>query len=39
VLILIFINSKPIAGEYIGTGEDYQSIKVWACVERIHGSV
>jgi NADH-quinone oxidoreductase subunit J len=23
-----FINSKPIAGEYIGTGEDYQSIKV-----------
>ena len=28
VLIFIFINSKPIAGEYIGTGEDYQSIKV-----------
>jgi NADH-quinone oxidoreductase subunit J len=28
VLILIFINSKPIEGEYIGTGEDYQSIKV-----------
>jgi NADH-quinone oxidoreductase subunit J len=28
VLILIFINSKPISGEYIGTGEDYQSIKV-----------
>jgi NADH-quinone oxidoreductase subunit J len=28
VLIVIFINSKPISGEYIGTGEDYQSIKV-----------
>jgi NADH-quinone oxidoreductase subunit J len=28
VLILIFINSKPIIGEYISTGEDYQSIKV-----------
>ncbi|MBA0882994.1 NADH-quinone oxidoreductase subunit J [Flavobacterium sufflavum] len=28
VLILVFINSKPIAGEYIATGEDYQSIKV-----------
>lgn len=28
VLIAIFINSKPIAGEYITTGEDYQSIKV-----------
>jgi NADH-quinone oxidoreductase subunit J len=28
VLIFIFINSKPIAGEYTGTGEDYQSIKV-----------
>ena len=28
VLIFIFINSKPIEGEYIGTGEDYQSIKV-----------
>ena len=28
VLILIFINSKPIEGEYIATGEDYQSIKV-----------
>lgn len=28
VLIMIFINSKPIEGEYIGTGEDYQSIKV-----------
>nr|WP_315215541.1 NADH-quinone oxidoreductase subunit J [uncultured Flavobacterium sp.] len=28
VLIAIFINSKPIVGEYITTGEDYQSIKV-----------
>ena len=28
VLILIFINSKPIVGEYVTTGEDYQSIKV-----------
>jgi NADH-quinone oxidoreductase subunit J len=28
VLILIFINSKPIIGEYISTGEGYQSIKV-----------
>ncbi len=28
VLILIFINSKPIIGEYIITGDDYQSIKV-----------
>jgi NADH-quinone oxidoreductase subunit J len=28
VLILVFINSKPIIGEYISTGEDYQSIKV-----------
>ncbi|TDD99440.1 NADH-quinone oxidoreductase subunit J family protein [Flavobacterium cellulosilyticum] len=28
VLIGIFINSKPIVGEYISTGEDYQSIKV-----------
>lgn len=28
VLILVFINSKPIVGEYITTGEDYQSIKV-----------
>lgn len=28
VFIVIFINSKPISGEYIGTGEDYQSIKV-----------
>ncbi|WP_418264637.1 NADH-quinone oxidoreductase subunit J [Flavobacterium faecale] len=28
VLILIFINSKPIVGEYTTTGEDYQSIKV-----------
>jgi NADH-quinone oxidoreductase subunit J len=27
VLILVFINSKPIIGEYIST-EDYQSIKV-----------
>jgi NADH-quinone oxidoreductase subunit J len=27
VLIAIFINSKPIVGEYITTGEDYQSIK------------
>jgi NADH-quinone oxidoreductase subunit J len=27
VLILVFINSKPIIGEYISTG-DYQSIKV-----------
>jgi NADH-quinone oxidoreductase subunit K len=25
---LVFINSKPIIGEYISTGEDYQSIKV-----------
>jgi NADH-quinone oxidoreductase subunit J len=25
---LIFINSKPIVGEYVTTGEDYQSIKV-----------
>lgn len=32
VLILIFINSKPITGEYIGTGEDYQSIKVLGSV-------
>jgi hypothetical protein len=23
-----FINSKPIVGEYVTTGEDYQSIKV-----------
>lgn len=28
VLIAIFINSKPIVGEYITTGDDYQSIKV-----------
>ena len=28
VLITIFINSKPIVGEYVTTGEDYQSIKV-----------
>jgi NADH-quinone oxidoreductase subunit J len=28
VLIAVFINSKPIVGEYITTGEDYQSIKV-----------
>jgi NADH-quinone oxidoreductase subunit J len=28
ILIAIFINSKPIVGEYIITGEDYQSIKV-----------
>ena len=28
VLIAIFVNSKPIVGEYITTGEDYQSIKV-----------
>jgi len=28
VLILIFINSNPIVGEYITTGEDFQSIKV-----------
>ncbi|WP_291100465.1 MULTISPECIES: NADH-quinone oxidoreductase subunit J [unclassified Flavobacterium] len=28
ILIAIFINSKPIVGEYITTGEDYQSIKV-----------
>ena len=28
VLIAIFINSKPIVGEYITTSEDYQSIKV-----------
>jgi NADH-quinone oxidoreductase subunit J len=25
---LVFINSNPIIGEYISTGEDYQSIKV-----------
>ena len=28
VLILIFINSKPIVGDYTSTGEDFQSIKV-----------
>lgn len=28
ILIAIFINSKPIAGDYIATGEDYQSINV-----------
>ncbi|HWR94052.1 MAG TPA: NADH-quinone oxidoreductase subunit J [Flavobacterium sp.] len=28
ILIAIFINSKPIVGEYDFTGEDYQSIKV-----------
>ena len=28
VLIAIFVNSKPIVGEYVTTGEDYQSIKV-----------
>ncbi len=28
ILIAIFINSKPIVGEYVTTGEDYQSIKV-----------
>jgi NADH-quinone oxidoreductase subunit J len=28
VLIAIFVNSKPIVGEYTATGEDYQSIKV-----------
>ena len=28
VLILIFINSKPIVGEYDTTGVDFQSIKV-----------
>jgi NADH-quinone oxidoreductase subunit J len=28
VLILVFVNSKPIIGEYISTGEDYQSIKL-----------
>lgn len=28
VLIAVFINSKPIVGEYITTGEDYQSIKI-----------
>jgi NADH-quinone oxidoreductase subunit J len=28
IMIAIFINSKPIVGEYDITGEDYQSIKV-----------
>jgi len=28
VLIAIFINSKPIVGDYVATGEDYQSIKM-----------
>ena len=28
VLLLVFMNSKPIVGEYISTGADYQSIKV-----------
>lgn len=28
VLIAIFINSKPIVGDYVSTGEDYQSIQV-----------
>lgn len=28
VLILIFINSKPIVGEYVVNGQDFQSIKV-----------
>jgi len=28
VLIAILIHSKPIVGEYVTTGEDYQSIKV-----------
>lgn len=28
VLLAIFVNSKPIVGEYIATGEDYQSIEV-----------
>lgn len=28
IMIAIFINSKPIVGEYVVTGEDYQSIKV-----------
>ena len=28
VLIAIFINSNPIVGEYVATGEDYQSINV-----------
>lgn len=28
VLIAMFINSKPIVGDYTTTGEDYQSIKI-----------
>jgi NADH-quinone oxidoreductase subunit J len=28
ILIAIFTNSKPIVGEYVATGEDYQSINV-----------
>ena len=28
VLLKVFINSKPIVGEYTTYGEDYQSIKV-----------
>ena len=28
IMIYIFINSKPISGEYDFTGQDYQSIKV-----------
>jgi NADH-quinone oxidoreductase subunit J len=28
VLIAVFINSKPIVGDYTTTGEDFQSIKV-----------
>jgi NADH-quinone oxidoreductase subunit J len=28
ILIAIFVNSKPIEGEYVTTGEDYQSIKI-----------
>lgn len=28
VLIAIFTNSKPIVGEYVATGEDYQSINI-----------
>lgn len=27
ILIAIFVNSKPIVGEYDATGEDFQSIK------------
>jgi NADH-quinone oxidoreductase subunit J len=28
VLLTIFINSKPIVGDYDNTGQDFQSIKV-----------